>query len=57
MSSPRRNFAVVLFCLTFLHVIDSTVIAQQMLGQRVKNRFLDKGPVVSETLLSTPPID
>ncbi|MDB2685628.1 hypothetical protein N9Y42_00250 [Mariniblastus sp.] len=51
MSSPRRNFAVVLFCLTFLHVIDSTVIAQQMLGQRVKNRFLDKGPVVSENFI------
>ena len=51
MSLLSRYFAAVFFCLTFLHVVHTTAVAQPILGQRLKNRFLDQGPVVSANFI------
>ena len=56
MSLSTRLFAAVFFCLTLLHVMDATVIAQAlqgqpMFGQRIKQRFLDRGPVESANFI------
>ena len=51
MSLSTRYFAAVLFCLTFLHVVDTAVVAQQLFGQRLKNRYIDRGPVESENFI------
>ena len=51
MSLPSRYFAAALFCLTFLQVIPPPLVGQQIFGQRVKNRFLDRGPVESANFI------
>ena len=50
MSLSTRYFAVLFFCLTFLHVTDTTADAQRLRGQ-FKERFKDQGPVVSENFI------
>ena len=51
MSLLSRYFAAVFLCLTFLLVSDATVVAQPMIGRRVKERFLNKGPVESDNFI------
>jgi len=49
MSLPSRYFAAVFLCMSFLHALNTSVVAQP--GQRLMNRFQNQSPVVSANFI------
>ena len=51
MSLPNRYFAAVLMCLAFWCATHNTLVAQQVIGQRLMNRLQGKAKVESANFI------